>query len=153
MSTTPPSPNSPTSPTSPSKDSTHEKRVALACHRCRAKRARCSGHKPSCQACEKANEECTWPVGRRRKRTRREMEEDERREREAAANAGHLRTFLAPEIHPHSSMSWVSGHPRLDISDHSGNRFSHSRSLCLLWSFMAKGYGISQCHHSRLGDL
>ena len=36
------------------------------------------------------------------------MEEDERREREAAANAGHLRTFLAPEIHPHNPMSWVS---------------------------------------------
>lgn len=34
------------------------------------------------------------------------MEEDERQEREAAANAGHLRTFLAPEIIPHTSMSW-----------------------------------------------
>ncbi|KAL1701151.1 fungal-specific transcription factor domain-containing protein [Schizophyllum commune] len=64
-----------------------EKRVRLACHRCRAKRARCSGDRPICRACEKANEECTWPSGRKRKRTRREMEADERRERESAASA------------------------------------------------------------------
>ncbi|KAG5652111.1 hypothetical protein H0H81_006285 [Sphagnurus paluster] len=62
----------------------NEKRVALACMRCRTKRARCSGDKPVCRACEKAKEECLWPSGRRRKRTRREMEEEERRERAAA---------------------------------------------------------------------
>ncbi|KIY44665.1 hypothetical protein FISHEDRAFT_67380 [Fistulina hepatica ATCC 64428] len=68
---------------SPSSD----KRVPLACHRCRAKRARCSGDKPVCLACARASEECTWPSGRKRKRTRREMEADERKEREAAAAA------------------------------------------------------------------
>ncbi|KAJ6618004.1 fungal-specific transcription factor domain-containing protein [Mycena sp. CBHHK59/15] len=67
-----------------------EKRVSLACHRCRAKRARCSGEKPVCRACAKAEEECIWPSGRKRKRTRREMEEEERKEREATAAAqGH----------------------------------------------------------------
>jgi hypothetical protein len=110
MSTSPPSPDTSLSPNSSSK-AAHEKRVTLACLRCRAKRGRCSGHKPSCHACVKANEECTWPTGRRRKRTRREMEEDERQEREAAANAGHLSTFQAPEIHPYSPMPWVSRHP------------------------------------------
>ncbi|KAK7036707.1 hypothetical protein VNI00_011372 [Paramarasmius palmivorus] len=62
----------------------NEKRVPLACLRCRAKRARCSGEKPTCNACQKVGEVCTWPAGRKRKRTRREMEEEERREREAA---------------------------------------------------------------------
>ncbi|KAF9267220.1 hypothetical protein L218DRAFT_1074512 [Marasmius fiardii PR-910] len=66
---------------------TGEKRVSLACMRCRTKRARCSGEKPTCSACQKAGEECTWPAGRKRKRTRREMEEEERKEREAAAAA------------------------------------------------------------------
>ncbi|KAG7442224.1 uncharacterized protein BT62DRAFT_974006 [Guyanagaster necrorhizus] len=59
-----------------------EKRVPLACHRCRIKRARCSGERPVCRTCSKVGEECTWPSGRRRKRTRKEMEEEERRQRE-----------------------------------------------------------------------
>ncbi|KAF8905916.1 hypothetical protein CPB85DRAFT_1376742 [Mucidula mucida] len=59
----------------------NEKRVPLACHRCRTKRARCSGEKPICKTCAKVGEECTWPTGRKRKRTRREMEEEERKER------------------------------------------------------------------------
>ncbi|THH19121.1 hypothetical protein EW146_g1969 [Bondarzewia mesenterica] len=61
---------------------TSEKRVPLACHRCRAKRGRCTGEKPVCGTCTKAEAECTWPEGRRRKRTRKEMEEEERLERE-----------------------------------------------------------------------
>ncbi|KAG5351648.1 hypothetical protein C0989_005420 [Termitomyces sp. Mn162] len=65
----------------------NEKRVSLACLRCRTKRARCSGDKPVCRACEKAKEECVWPSGRRRKRTRKEMEEEERRERLASSAA------------------------------------------------------------------
>ncbi|KAG6915968.1 hypothetical protein DXG01_009057 [Tephrocybe rancida] len=68
----------------------NEKRVSLACLRCRTKRARCSGDKPVCRACEKAKEECVWPTGRRRKRTRKEMEEEERRERLASAAADSL---------------------------------------------------------------
>ncbi|THU79795.1 hypothetical protein K435DRAFT_810413 [Dendrothele bispora CBS 962.96] len=64
-----------------------EKRVSLACHRCRIKRGRCSGDKPTCQACLKAGEECSWPDGRKRKRTRREMEADERMERERQARS------------------------------------------------------------------
>ncbi|KAG6867923.1 hypothetical protein C0993_009517 [Termitomyces sp. T159_Od127] len=69
---------------------TNEKRVSLACLRCRTKRARCSGDKPVCRACEKAKEECIWPSGRRRKRTRKEMEEEERRERLASSAADSL---------------------------------------------------------------
>ncbi|ESK95418.1 pathway-specific nitrogen regulator [Moniliophthora roreri MCA 2997] len=61
-----------------------EKRVPLACLRCRAKRARCSGEKPTCNACQKVNEVCVYPAGRKRKRTRKEMEEQERLDREAA---------------------------------------------------------------------
>ncbi|KAI0317722.1 fungal-specific transcription factor domain-containing protein [Amylostereum chailletii] len=57
-----------------------ERRVTLACHRCRAKRGRCSGEKPVCNSCAKVDAECTWPEGRRRKRTRKEMEEEERLE-------------------------------------------------------------------------
>ncbi|KAG6902386.1 hypothetical protein C0995_000591 [Termitomyces sp. Mi166 len=68
----------------------NEKRVSLACLRCRTKRARCSGDKPVCRACEKAKEECIWPSGRRRKRTRKEMEEEERRERLASSAADSL---------------------------------------------------------------
>ncbi|KAK0218769.1 hypothetical protein IW262DRAFT_1462258 [Armillaria fumosa] len=59
-----------------------EKRVPLACHRCRTKRARCSGERPVCRTCAKFGEDCTWPSGRRRKRTRKEMEEEERRQKE-----------------------------------------------------------------------
>ncbi|KAL5513453.1 hypothetical protein ACEPAH_3852 [Sanghuangporus vaninii] len=64
-----------------------ERRVPLACLRCRAKRVRCSGTRPRCKACETADVDCQWPEGRRRKRTRREMEEAERQERESAAVA------------------------------------------------------------------
>ncbi|KAG6828958.1 hypothetical protein H0H92_006185 [Tricholoma furcatifolium] len=74
----------------PSPPPANEKRVSLACLRCRTKRARCSGDKPVCRACEKAKEECIWPTGRRRKRTRKEMEEEERRERLASAAADSL---------------------------------------------------------------
>ncbi|KAJ7641467.1 fungal-specific transcription factor domain-containing protein [Roridomyces roridus] len=90
------------SPTNSSeKNSKHqhgEKRVPLACHRCRAKRARCSGEKPVCKACVKAQEECVWPEGRRRKRTRREMEAEERRLREEAA--------AAPAVFSSSDSAW-----------------------------------------------
>ncbi|EIM86073.1 uncharacterized protein STEHIDRAFT_147598 [Stereum hirsutum FP-91666 SS1] len=65
-------------------DQTTEKRVPLACHRCRAKRGRCTGEKPICGACAKARAECTWPEGRRRKRTRKEMEMAERLEAETS---------------------------------------------------------------------
>ncbi|KAI5119149.1 hypothetical protein M0805_005228 [Coniferiporia weirii] len=67
-----------------------EQRVPLACLRCRSKRARCSGNRPRCTTCKNADAECTWPEGRRRKRTRREMEEAERLEREAAAMAARI---------------------------------------------------------------
>lgn len=43
---------------------------------CRAKKAKCSGDKPACTNCEKFRLECTWPDGRKRKRTRKEMEAD-----------------------------------------------------------------------------
>jgi len=88
-----------------------EKRVALACHRCRAKRARCSGDRPVCKACEKASEDCTWPEGRKRKRTRREMEEDERRERESLnASGSHNTTSMQSPISP-QGVSLVSSRP------------------------------------------
>ncbi|KAJ7119557.1 fungal-specific transcription factor domain-containing protein [Mycena epipterygia] len=91
-----------------------EKRVSLACHRCRAKRARCSGEKPVCKACSKAEEECIWPSGRKRKRTRREMEEEERKERAAAAAASAPTHGHAPYsgIYPDASTpaSWVPVH-------------------------------------------
>ncbi|OCB87698.1 hypothetical protein A7U60_g5224 [Sanghuangporus baumii] len=64
-----------------------ERRVPLACLRCRAKRVRCSGIRPRCKACEAADVDCQWPEGRRRKRTRKEMEEAERQQRETAAVA------------------------------------------------------------------
>ncbi|KAJ7675429.1 fungal-specific transcription factor domain-containing protein [Mycena rosella] len=100
---------SPASAPSPANSSEHkptgepgEKRVPLACHRCRAKRARCSGEKPVCKACSKAEEECMWPSGRKRKRTRREMEEEERKERAATAaanapNQGHIPYKIFPD--------------------------------------------------------
>lgn len=43
---------------------------------CRAKKAKCSGDKPTCTNCERFRLECTWPEGRKRKRTRKEMEAD-----------------------------------------------------------------------------
>jgi hypothetical protein len=55
-----------------------EKRVALACHCCRSKRARCSGERPVCRKCAQVKAECVWPEGRKRKRTRKEMEMAER---------------------------------------------------------------------------
>ncbi|KAG6815881.1 hypothetical protein H0H87_010523 [Tephrocybe sp. NHM501043] len=82
----------------------NEKRVSLACLRCRTKRARCSGDKPVCRACEKAKEECVWPTGRRRKRTRKEMEEEERRERLASAAADSL--GYRDKRTPIRSMGW-----------------------------------------------
>ena len=51
-------------------------RVRLACMPCRAKKAKCSGDKPACANCEKGRLACTWPDGRKRKRTRKEMEAD-----------------------------------------------------------------------------
>ncbi|GHJ88959.1 hypothetical protein NliqN6_5361 [Naganishia liquefaciens] len=51
-------------------------KVRLACMPCRAKKAKCSGDKPACTNCEKHRLACTWPEGRKRKRTRAEMEAD-----------------------------------------------------------------------------
>ncbi|KAF8151784.1 fungal-specific transcription factor domain-containing protein [Crassisporium funariophilum] len=94
-----------------------DKRVPLACHRCRTKRARCSGDKPVCAACAKANEECIWPSGRKRKRTRKEMEEEERREREAAlmhsSSSNGMRGVLPSPLFTYSTpqkdvMAWSS---------------------------------------------
>lgn len=45
---------------SPGAGPSKEQRVALACLRCRAKRARCSGERPRCKACEAADAECQW---------------------------------------------------------------------------------------------
>lgn len=54
-----------------------KKKTTLACHRCREKRARCSGDKPQCLACQKSKSDCIYPTSRKRKRTRREMNEAE----------------------------------------------------------------------------
>ena len=62
-------------------------RVQLACFWCRSKRIRCSGTKPICEACSKANVECQWPEGRRKKRTRAEMQEARRLAAEAERQA------------------------------------------------------------------
>lgn len=93
-----------------------ERRVPLACHRCRTKRARCSGDKPVCAACAKADEECIWPSGRKRKRTRKEMEEEERRERQVAlgqTTIGGVRQVIPTQLFAYTtstrdSLSWVS---------------------------------------------
>ncbi|KAH8110030.1 fungal-specific transcription factor domain-containing protein [Phellopilus nigrolimitatus] len=84
-----------------------EQRVPLACLRCRSKRARCSGVRPRCKACENANVECLWPEGRKRKRTRKEMEEAERLEREAvAASAAQKRSPTVVQSSPqHNSQN------------------------------------------------
>ncbi|KAH8827215.1 fungal-specific transcription factor domain-containing protein [Flagelloscypha sp. PMI_526] len=117
---------SPSSRSTPSPSNTHhtsdEKlnhtaRVPLACLRCRAKRARCSGDRPVCQSCQKAGDDCQWPTGRRRKRTRREMEADERREREQTeAQANHTsKANMHASPSPHSAFGpspatpWGSG--------------------------------------------
>ncbi|ODN82869.1 hypothetical protein, variant 1 [Cryptococcus amylolentus CBS 6039] len=57
-------------------------RVQLACFYCRTKRIRCSGTKPTCEACLKVGGGCEWPEGRAKKRTKKEMEEAKRREGE-----------------------------------------------------------------------
>ncbi|TYJ53359.1 hypothetical protein B9479_006019 [Cryptococcus floricola] len=57
-------------------------RVQLACFYCRTKRIRCSGTKPTCEACLKVGGDCEWPEGRAKKRTKKEMEEAKRREGE-----------------------------------------------------------------------
>ncbi|KAF8057613.1 fungal-specific transcription factor domain-containing protein [Lyophyllum atratum] len=125
MSSSKPSPTTsaspPTSTLDPPNPNPNEKRVALACLRCRTKRARCSGDKPVCRACAKAREECEWPVGRRRKRTRREMEEEERRERlgqmRYAAGGDQIGPAPAPEKDIQSLMAW--GRPdTLSVSPH-----------------------------------
>jgi len=103
-------------------ESVTDKRVPLACHRCRTKRARCSGDRPVCAACAKAKEECIWPSGRKRKRTRREMEEEERREREAALAQSMMENAIRPIMPsqfmysgptPKDMLSWVSNLPFL----------------------------------------
>ena len=56
----------------------HSRRIPLACLKCRARRARCSGQRPTCAGCTKLGCECVYPEGRRRKRTRKEMDEASR---------------------------------------------------------------------------
>ncbi len=90
-----------------------EKRVPLASHRCRTRRGRCTGERPVCRTCAKVGEECTWPSGRRRKRTWKEMEEEERRQKEKEQLSvkddkiledlkGPIRNVMSP------SFTWVS---------------------------------------------
>ena len=55
-------PSSQRSPSTGADAKEKERRVPLACLRCRAKRARCSGSRPRCKACETADVECQWYV-------------------------------------------------------------------------------------------
>ncbi|VDB86679.1 unnamed protein product [Peniophora sp. CBMAI 1063] len=108
-------------------------RIPLACHRCRAKRGRCTGEKPICAPCVKAQAECTWPEGRRKKRTRREMEADERaaRERESAsANMGVHRTVPYPVVGSRPQPYPAQIQPAA-YSDHSGSPHEHTVSPIL----------------------
>ncbi|KIR30681.1 pathway-specific nitrogen regulator [Cryptococcus deuterogattii LA55] len=68
-----------------SSPSSEPPRVQLACFYCRTKRVRCSGTKPRCEGCIKADVECEWPAARAKKRTKKEMEEARRAESERNA--------------------------------------------------------------------
>ncbi|KAK7469053.1 hypothetical protein VKT23_003546 [Stygiomarasmius scandens] len=48
-------------PNPPASVPAKRKRISLACHRCRQKKAKCNGSKPVCSSCEGANEECHYP--------------------------------------------------------------------------------------------
>ncbi|ETW78560.1 hypothetical protein HETIRDRAFT_323554, partial [Heterobasidion irregulare TC 32-1] len=87
----------------------------VACHRCRAKRGRCTGEKPVCGACAKAEAECTWPDGRRRKRTRREMEEEEKIEKDRQivlhGHNARQRVLIPSEPSTSSAVPWNMSPP------------------------------------------
>ena len=100
-----------------------------ACHRCRAKRGRCTGEKPVCAPCVKAQAECTWPEGRRKKRTRREMEADERAAREAATMGVHRTTATFPMSSRPQPYPAQIQHP--SYSDHSASPQEHNVSPVL----------------------
>ncbi|WVO20305.1 uncharacterized protein IAS62_001598 [Cryptococcus decagattii] len=68
-----------------SSPSSEPPRVQLACFYCRTKRVRCSGTKPRCEGCIRADVECEWPAARAKKRTKKEMEEARRAESERNA--------------------------------------------------------------------
>lgn len=68
-----------------SSPSSEPPRVQLACFYCRTKRVRCSGTKPRCEGCIKADVECEWPAARAKKRTKKEMEEARKAESERNA--------------------------------------------------------------------
>ncbi|OWZ69086.1 hypothetical protein AYX15_00266 [Cryptococcus neoformans] len=70
-----------------SSPSSEPPRVQLACFYCRTKRVRCSGTKPRCEGCIKADVECEWPAARAKKRTKKEMEEARKAESERNATA------------------------------------------------------------------
>lgn len=93
-----------------------------ACHRCRAKRGRCTGEKPVCAPCVKASAECSWPEGRRKKRTRREMEADERAAR-ATADLGVQRTAPFP-----AATSRVQPYPAQAYTTHNASPHEHTVS-------------------------
>ncbi|KAG5721563.1 hypothetical protein E4T56_gene13052 [Termitomyces sp. T112] len=106
----------------------NEKRVSLACLRCRTKRARCSGDKPVCRACEKAKEECVWPSGRRRKRTRKEMEEEERRERLASSAADSM-GYRARRTPHQTGQVFVDSYPELMSWEYSTPAWPHAAKV------------------------
>ncbi|KZV61643.1 hypothetical protein PENSPDRAFT_658747 [Peniophora sp. CONT] len=123
-----PSPSSLSPDSSDRQESHGGQRIPLACHRCRAKRGRCTGEKPICAPCVKASAECTWPEGRRKKRTRREMEADERAARESA-NMGVQRTAPFPasssRAQPYPPQPYPAQIQHAAYSDHSASPQDH----------------------------
>ncbi|WVN89632.1 uncharacterized protein L203_104861 [Cryptococcus depauperatus CBS 7841] len=97
-------------------------RVLLACFYCRGKRVRCSGTKPRCEVCMKANVECEWPAARAKKRTKKEMEEARRAERMAPGPSQQVRTkmpvknFYVDSNDQDLSNFGIQGHPAYPLT-------------------------------------
>ncbi|WVQ85799.1 hypothetical protein IAT38_007967 [Cryptococcus sp. DSM 104549] len=97
-------------------------RVQLACFFCRSKRVRCSGERPRCEGCIKADAVCEYPAARAKKRTKKQMEEARRMEARVAKVEGLWGDYAAqdPQYRPHPAFMsdpnlWPSAAPNQEM--------------------------------------
>ncbi|KAF5371179.1 hypothetical protein D9758_004208 [Tetrapyrgos nigripes] len=112
--------------TAPTGPQTKRKRISLACHRCRQKKAKCNGSKPVCSNCESAGESCDWPDPEQDGRRNKARKTDGVRVKESGHSSdgpiGHRRASSDTSLYPYEDMPH-SISPDADVYDRHRGEF------------------------------
>ncbi|KAJ5240426.1 uncharacterized protein N7469_002017 [Penicillium citrinum] len=113
-------------------------RVSLACNSCRTTKAKCSGHRPVCDRCERLGVECTY--GERKRQTPAKMVE------ELKSHIDELEDLLG-EIYP--TLDVGSAH----LVDQSTMKFATNYQLKLARATSSVTYNAYECPLATLGYI